>query len=401
MALPALTSYSVGAGQPIHGGRWPGGRLYSGVELDAVAPAGTLAAAQSDVTGNVTLDVVAPAGALSNGMPAWWNAATVGQWVAISGTTGPGAGLNTDAFSDMTLRPSDSTVIVAAAGGHADGASNAVASICLLDDAPAWTTRKASTWNGSESNVLYYADGRPASRHTYHHTHYIESLDAVLLAGCRFAWGASTPQGPGMDLFDLTTNDYLAAGTWPDIPAAGHYGVVQDGDGNIWTQTGRKFTVSTATWSVPGTGSLLRYPAAYDSVRNKIFAMQYDDGEGFATVGFQAKELDPTTGNSQTITVNSSAAKTAFDAAAPAYAGMQYCPLDEKFYFMTGASPQTLYVVTPNGGTTWDMDTLTVGGATVPSVSFSLCKRFLYVPELTGFVVQTAMTSNLHFLRMA
>lgn len=334
-------------------------------------------------------------------MPAWWQSATVGQWSSISGTTGPGAGLNTNAFSDMTLRPSDSTVIVVAAGGHNDGASNAAASICLSDDAPTWTTLKASTWNGSEANVLYYADGRPASRHTYHYTHYIESLDAVLLAGCRYAYGGATPTGGGMDLFDLTANDYLAQNTWPNIPVPGTYGVVQDGDGNIWTDGGKKFSVVTETWSTPGSGNLLRYPAAYDSVRNKIFALQFDDGEGFGSAGFQAKELDPTTGNSQAITFNSSSALTAFTAASPDYAGMQYCPLDEKFYFMNGAAPNTLYVITPNSGTTWDMDTLTVGGETVPSVAFSLCKRFLWVPQLSGFVVQTASASNLHFLRMA
>jgi hypothetical protein len=64
VAVPALTTYSVAAGQPIHGGRWAGGRLSSGVELDAILPAGTLAAQQSDVGGDVTLDVVAPSGSM-------------------------------------------------------------------------------------------------------------------------------------------------------------------------------------------------------------------------------------------------------------------------------------------------------------------------------------------------
>lgn len=401
MATPALTSYSVGTGQPIHGGRWPGGRLYSGVELDAVAPAGTLAAAQSDVTGNVTLDVVAPAGALSNGMPAWWNAATVGQWVAISGTAGPGAGLNTNAFSDLTIDPATSRVYAVASGGHANGSSNAAAVIDLSIDFPTWTTlRSAST---PTADVLYYADGRPTSRHTYHHTHYIASLNAVLLAGCRFGYGPSTPTGPGLDLFDVAAGDYLPRYTWPDLTpwAATGYGVVQDGSGNVWTHAGYKINGSTGVVSKPGSGSLLRYPAAYDSTRDRIFAMQYDDGEGFATVGFQAKELDPNTGNSQSIAFNSSSAKTAFDAAAPAYSGMAFCPLDGKFYFMSPAAPQTLYVVTPNGTTTWDMTTLTVGGSTLPTISPAiLCKRFLWVEQLSGFVVQTDQSSNLHFLRM-
>lgn len=342
----------------------------------------------------------------SNGMPAWWNAATVGQWVAISGTSGPGADLNTNAFSDMTIRPSDSTLYVVAAGGHADGSSNAAAALCLADDAPSWTTLKASTWNGSEANVTYYADGRPASRHTYHHTHYMPAIDAVLLAGCRFGYGAGTPEGPGLDLFDLATNDYLPRYTWADLPASGGgptsgYGVAQDGDGNVWTTEGHKINGSTGVVTKPGSGTLLRYPAVYDSTRDRIFTLMCDDGEGFGSAGVRARELNPSTGNSQDITFNSSAALTAFAAARPAYAGMAYCPLDGKSYFMNPASPQTLYVVTPNGTTTWDIATLAVGGATLPSVGATLCKRFLWVNALSGFVVQTDRSNNLHFLRMA
>lgn len=403
MAVPALTTYSVGAGQPIYAGRWSGGRATGDVTLDAVAPAGGLADAGAVVlSGNVTLYVVAPAGTLTDGMPTWWRNATVGQWVAITGTAGPAAGLNTNAYSDMTLRPSDSTLYVVAAGGHSDGASNAAAALRLSDDAPAWTTLKASTWNGSESNVLYYADGRPASRHTYHHTHYIESLDAVLLAGCRFGYGGGTPSGPGLDLFDLATNDYLARYTWPDLTpwSTTGYGVVQDGAGHIWTTAGYKINGSTGVVTKPGTGSLLRYPAAYDSIRDRIFALQWADGEGFSTAVLNAVELNPNTGNSQTITFNSSAGLTAFEAATPSYAAMAYCPLDGKFYFMHPGEIQKLYVITPNGGTTWDMAVQTITG-TLPASSGALCKRFLYAPQLSGFVVQTAQASNLHFMRMA
>lgn len=303
-----------------------------------------------------------------------------------------------NAFCDMTLRPSDASVIAVAAGGHSDGSSNGAASIRLSDNAPAWQTLR--TTSTPTADVLYYADGRPTSRHTYHHTHYIAGLDAVLLAGCRFGFGGGTPTGPGMDLFSLGTNDYLPRYTYPDITPFNGYGVAQDGQGNIWTQSGNRFNVTTQTWSKPGSGSLLRYPCAYDSIRDRIFAMQWEDGEGFASSGFQARELNPATGNSVNITINSSAALTQFIADAPAYAGMAFCPLDGKFYFMHPGRIGTFYVVTPNGGATWDMATYTPSG-TAPVSSGVLCKRLLWVDSLKGFVLQNNATQNLRFLRMA
>lgn len=64
MAAPALTSYSAATGQPINGGRWAGGRLTGDVALSAVAPAGSLAAALSDLSGAVALSDVAVAAAM-------------------------------------------------------------------------------------------------------------------------------------------------------------------------------------------------------------------------------------------------------------------------------------------------------------------------------------------------
>ncbi len=396
MAQPALTVYSVGAGQPINGGRYAGGLLLGALTLDGIVPAGSMASNASDISGGVTLDDIAPAGTFVDNTPAWLQGQPTGQWISISGTVGPGAGLNTNAYSDMTIDPATSRVYVVAAGGHSDGSSNAAAMIDLSVDAPAWTTLRSSS--SPTADALYYGDGRPTSRHTYHHTHWIPSLGAVLLAGCRFGYGGGTPSGWGMDLFDVTTGDYLPRFTWPD--STGGYGVVQDGAGNIWTVSGYKANATTGVMTKPGSGSLLRYPAAYDSIRDKIFALQFDDGEGFGGAGLQAKQLDPATGNSTNITFNSSAALTQFLADGPDYAAMAYCPVDGKFYFLHPGRMGTLYVVTPNAGTTWDMATLVPGGASVTS-SGVLCKRLLWVPALRGFVLQHNQSATLKFLRLA
>ncbi len=393
-------------------GRWVL-RNSSGVDILTVDADDAAGAATVDHAGPVKtlctptlagVTILPSAGLPPVGVAAWIDGQPTGQWIDIPGTANPPGGLQMNAYCDMTLRPSDSTILVVAAGGHNDSSSNAAAALALNVDSPAWTLLRASSWNGSEADVTRYADGTPASRHTYHHTHYIASRNAVLLAGCRFGWGPNTPTGPAMDLFDLDTNTYNAAGTWPNLPILGDYGVAQDGDGNIWTSSGRKFTVATATWSKPGSGQLHRYPAAYSPSRNRIFALQYGNGEGEGSeFGLIALELDPTTGNSVGITFNASAARAQLIADTPDYAGMAFCPVDGKFYFLHPGRIGTFYVITPNAGTVWDVATYTPTGTAPPAVggSGSLCKRLLWVPALSGFVVQSNQASNMKFLKVA
>lgn len=329
--------------------------------------------------------------------PTWHQALSVGTWGSISGTSGPGAGLNTNAYSGFAIKNSE--LLAVATGGHGDSSSNAAASIELNTNSPAWTTRRASTWNGTEQNVAYYADGSPCSRHTYHHNHYIPSLDAVVLAGCRYAYGGANTFS-GVDLFSLSSNTYLARYTMPDLPAGAGYGVGQDGAGNIWTEAGYKLTIATSTWSRPGTGQLGRYPVAYDSIRDRLFCLIWNDGEGSGSSGLTCRDLNPSTGNANNITFNASSAWTQFQVDAPVYAGMAFCPLDGKFYFMHPGRIGSFYVVTPNAGTTWDMAFWTPGGS-VPASSGALCRRLLWVSALNGFVLQSHQSSNLSFLRMA
>lgn len=330
--------------------------------------------------------------------PAWLAGQPDNQFFRIAGTANPPGGLNMNAFCDFTLMRSNSKLIAAASGGHSDGASNAVAMVDLEANSPGWTLLKASTWNGSEANVLYYADGTPASRHTYHHTWAIESLNAVLLAGCRFAHGNGTPQGLGMDLFSLTTNQWLPRYTWPDIPSGGGFGHAMDSAGNIWTNGARKFTVSTGAWTSVS-GALGRYPTANDTVRNRIFGLLFNDGEGFDFQGLGAAELNPTNGTARGITFNSSAALTQFIADAPQYAGMGYSPVTGKFYFLHPGRINTFYVVTPNATATWDMATWSPGGVTLAS-SGVFCKRIEWAPRLGGFVIQDNAGANLAFIKV-
>lgn len=330
--------------------------------------------------------------------PAWWAGKPLGQWFPIPGTSiGALAGMNVDAFCGITIRPSDSTLLAVAAGGHNDGSSNGAVKIGLEADSPTWSVLRTSS--SATANVLYYADGTPTSRHTYSYIHYLASANAVLLAGCNFGYGNETPVGFGMDLFSLDTNDYLARYTIPDLP--GQFGVVMDGAENVWTSNGGKYTRNTNSMSSAGGRNLLRFPAAYASTRNEILALQYGDGQGYDTgLGLQAKRLDPVAGSSANITFNASAAVTAFLAAAPTYAAMEFCPLDGKYYFTTNSTLNNMFAVTPNAGTVWDMSRLAVGGSSIGSAT-PLCKKLLWVPNLNGFVVLPDKAQTLYFMRMA
>lgn len=64
MALPTLSTYAVGAGQPIHGGRWPGGRLTGTASLSPVVASGSLGAQVSQLSGNAALGAVVASGGL-------------------------------------------------------------------------------------------------------------------------------------------------------------------------------------------------------------------------------------------------------------------------------------------------------------------------------------------------
>jgi len=332
------------------------------------------------------------------GQPTWLQGMPLNTWTAISGTSGAG-GSAIDAYSGFCLKPSNSEIIIAAAGGHSDSSDNGVYSLRLSDNAPSWTTRRTSST--PTADVLYYADGRPTSRHTYQHIHYIAGIDSVLLAGCYFGYGGGTPTGPGMDLFDLQTNDWQARYTYADSP--GGYGVVQDGNACIWTTGGRKFDTATNTWTNPG-ATILRFPAAYDSARNLVFSMCYGDGQGYSLgLGLQAYKVDAATGTSTAITFNSSAALTALIVAEPTYAAMDYEPTLDKFLFYHGGETGKVYTITPNASAVWDIGVLSTSGtpASAPTSGSGINRRFVYVPAYKGFVLLPQASSNLYFLRTA
>lgn len=342
----------------------------------------------------------------SSQMPAWWRAATVGQWVAISGT-GSGVG-DVDAFCGWGVKQDTSDIYVIAAGGHTNSGSNAVQRLRLLDDAPAWAERRASDWDGVEVNISHYASGSPAARHTYHTTQWTPSIGRFLLIGAPYVKGGAAENYPTVDGYDPATDSFDAAGTYTSVlrvsePSGPYgFGVAQDGDGNIWASHDRRYNPNTDTWDYPSvTGRVgMNFPQSYSSTRDEIFALQW--GDGTAGTGMTARRRDMATLTDSTITFSagSASAVSQFATDTPVYAGMDWDADNARWLFYAGGA--RVYSITPNAGTEWDMAILsTTGTAPGAAGAGGINSKWTYVSALTGFVAMPTASGGIFFLRMA
>lgn len=336
--------------------------------------------------------------------PAWLSGVAVNQWVQISGTTGSGAALN--AWGTLVLIDGTATLVSPANGGHTDSSDNRVASIDLTQNSPTWTQQIAPS-SSVTANADYMPDGKPVSRHGYHHAHYISQRSRVMLFGAR-GWYSNGGDGYKVDGHSVSgTWAWDAAGTYSDLASGRGFGVCRDPlTGNVWTNGGWLWTQSSNTWSQPGTqqiaGSGIRWPVAFDTARSQFFALQWADGQGLSGSGILARVINRTTGALTTITFSagSASAVAQFTSDAPVYAGMDYDQTNDCFLFYEGLGvPGRVYRIRPNGTTTWDMDILTTTG-TVPGAAVAAVNgRWKFIPQLGGFAVLPSQTSNFWFLR--
>ncbi|MBV8035935.1 hypothetical protein [Roseateles sp.] len=345
---------------------------------------------------------VAPARVL----PAWLASKPLNTWFEIPGTAGAG-GAAVDAYSGMAIEERTSEILIAAAGGHNDSSDNRVVSINLSSDAPAWIQRMAPSTMVA-TNVAYYADGKPASRHLYSSLHFVPQLNRLILFGLRGAWGAAYNFGK-VDAFSLDTNTWDPAGTFADMPA-GYYGAAQiRATGEVISNGLKKWSPVDRQWSdlvtVP-LGDAVRWPMAVDARRGQLFCLQWGDGQGYDPQRMVASRV-PLGGKQQiAVSFNASSALTEWEAEKPMYAGMDYDVDNDRFLFYAGrgSAAGRVYVITPNDGNVWDMSMLDTDAGSVKmvaTVDAGLQNRLRYVPALRGFVLLARSSSNLYFLRTA
>ena len=339
-------------------------------------------------------------------LPTWLADKPLNTWFEIPGTAGAG-GAVVDAYSGIAINERNSEIIIAAAGGHTDSSDNRVVSISLAADTPSWTLRREASKVVAQ-NVAYYADGQPTSRHIYSSAHFVPQLNRVMLFGARAAYGAAYDFAK-LDAFNLDTNTWDKAGTWPDI-LPGYYGAAQiRATGEILSVALKKWSPVDRTWtdlvSNPS-GDPVRWPMVFDPRRSQVFSLQWGDGQGYDPQRLVAYRMPMGSNQQVAVTFNPSTALTKWLAEKPIYAGMDYDADNDRilFYSGQGAAAGQVYVIQPNDGNTWDMSLLSPAAGSVKIAATSeggLHNRLRYIPALRGFVLLARGTANLYFLRTA
>jgi hypothetical protein len=347
---------------------------------------------------------------VSRTIPAWLFGKNLFEWVEIQGTTiaaaqsgftSPGGSKEyVCSYSGGTVKSAGSELYVIG-GGHADYAGNEVYSCRLADDVPAWTRRRnptASVGSTSVAGNAYNSDGRPASRHTYWHLQFVNSLNRAMLVGGAALWGNGNGNTDTVDGFNPVTNDYDAAGTYASQAGIGvtSVGVAKDASERIYIlnhNTGDLFrwTPGTpGTWTNLGNKGVADYetPMACDTTRNRILRAR---GSGVSECIYDLNS----NGDRTNITFTGS------NAGQITGGSLVYDPIVDCFWFWKRGS-STLYRIHP---TTWAVTAQSVTGAAVNNsyvdgrhMNYG---RFCYVPELKGLAFTRDVDSNVFFLRTA
>ncbi len=369
----------------------------------------SLGAAVTDPGGRVNLGtgsgaaglvVLADAGLRLSPLPTWLEGVAVNQAVEIASTSirygqGPGTRLS---YSGLANR--DTLLVLAATGGHNDCSDNGVDSLDLTANAPTWANRIAP-YGSPVASVNYYRTTptvEPTSRHTYNHVIWSPQRDRMILHGTRSPWGQSGALTP-------TASNSLNIDTWAwdadtTLPDTG-FNVVQDASGycygylNDFAVTEYNPVANTKTSLAGFSGQVAIGPVAYDSTRGTFFACSWGNGQGGGT-GHLAWRYAARFASQTAITYNSSAAATALQADTSIDCTMFYVAALDAFFYWTGT---TLYKITPNAGTTWDVATVTTTGATLPAPSFSHT-RACYSATLGVMAYLPNDTGNLYCVRL-
>lgn len=359
------------------------------------------------------------------GTPAWLVGVPLNKWIEIPGTKAVGSGLvpgeNANdffapsarairAYSGGLLREDTCEYFVALSGGHGDSRENFVGSVDLTQDAPAWTLRNPSSAVGDQNTTSpYYADGKPASRHSYWSTQWIPQVNRIMTHGARFAGNLSFPNSDG---YNPATNTWDVAGTWPPCISSGSVGIAlckEVATGVCWAIVSSilyRWDPATGVWTMtqnfPSVESFAP-PLVHDPVRNHLFQLAWGDGQSSGNQTSYARRISAVGTVRENVTFNSSAAYSDYLAATPAYAALEYDVANDCYclYAQKTGATQKVYIIRPNSTLLWDMELLPIAsGSAVPLAQFPF-NRFRYVPRFKGFVHLADPVQNLLFIRTA
>jgi hypothetical protein len=352
-------------------------------------------------------------------LPAWRSGQSVNEWREIPNTKisstptylyGASGGTISKvlAWIGWSLDQRNSRLYSVSNGGHDNYWGNEVDMCDLEQDAPAWSELVTSSLQADVTlNSDRYADGRPASRHSYYTQQFIESLNRAVMVGVGSKSKSGNP-GASFDAFNPSTNLFDAANTFASLP----FGL----SGNGWTVAKHPTTEDIYSWAV--NDRVYKWTKGTPGSWAAISGFTPNTAEGGAVAA-----IDPTRGASGTMLVAGGAAPLhhTVDLATGAFTaitftgtdaaqvnsgyvdmGLIYHPVLDKFLAIRGEAGCPISVVDP---VSFDVTRLSVtGNGSLPEAhdvfgAKAVYTRALYVPNLSGIVWGPQFNENLWFLR--
>jgi hypothetical protein len=363
------------------------------------------------------------------GLPTWRQGQSVNAWREISGSSlsllpfmdtprgsGPHSG-KVDAWNGLAADTRTNDLLSVGNGGHDDYWGNEVDRLRLNDNAPAWTRLVVPTIPANvTSDQDYYADGKPASQHTYHDSIMIESLNKAL----RFPGGSRSTVGnpsPTITAFNVGSVAWESSATWSGLSAP----VSVSGGGQAYAKHpttenvyGQFYNTGLYRWNkgTPGSWTLVRAGGFAAGAASRSTAAACDPTRGAAGQIFFLGGGDPLGGACAVYDIGANTLSTITLSGSdirPFYGiGMVYVSATDRYYAcVPSAGGSSVYVITPTSGTTWACSLLsTTGGASLPDTSnatntaYAPFTKFQYFPSLGGVAFLPRFTSNCWFLRL-
>lgn len=324
-------------------------------------------------------------------LPAWITAG-VNEWGEISSSSPP-YGMND--YSGLGFRDDGSVteLFCALGGGHNGNVTvNSAHVLDLTSSAPAWSQVKATgdtTGYDDDTMTHFPADGSPGPRHLYNATVWCENRKDYVFGGRYYAFDGSD-NGVNVydkvDGFNRTGNSWRAAGYYPARQETWcHFSVADPATGILYATEGDDSnaiqgfqidptTLTMSTWHAASGTRIVRGPNAWDTTRGNCFQLGPRNYEFWS--GTIVAATISTGGTKTAISFNSSSAYTTWSGQIGNYLSADICydPTGDKFYWYNGddgrgasGSSNRVFVITPNGTTTWDMSLIDGTGLTPPA----------------------------------
>jgi len=351
-------------------------------------------------------------------LPAWVNALAVGQWYEIpntsirsvdpavtpAGNTGPRSKIDT--WTSIVVDTRNSKVYSLAGGGHSDYAGNEVDMIDLETDTPAWTELLAPTPPAQVGNCnSYYADGRPASRHSYYGVTLNEFGDRFMLFG-GVTWCSAGGFDNPVSSYNITANTWSPSSTHGLLPASAFYTIaaytLNPLTGDVYAAASFNYARWTRASGANGAFVILNTsgngpkgdstPSGMDTTRGRILYLGGNnpppDHHLYTISSNSFTAITPTGAVSADVSAVSNAQNTA----------LLYVDALDRFLVKLDGAGGTVYQINP---TTFEVSQFpTTGGASIPTTVNGVYNKFRYVPRLRGIIYTPTGNGNAWFLRI-